>query len=119
MQLRTKGICHLVVTFALICFWTGKLQAQAPDFLWAKQAVGPSAGQAIAKDAAGNVFVVGRFYNSAVFGSTTLTNANNWDVFVAKYDASGSLIWIRGAGGADEEFASGRPTVTGFISLKQ
>jgi hypothetical protein len=39
----------------------------------------------------GSSIVTGRFYGIATFGSTTLTSAGSYDVFVAKLDANGSF----------------------------
>ena len=51
-------------------------------------------------DLSGNVYVVGSF-NSATFtfGSITLTNNGNDDIFVAKYDSNGNVLWAKSAGG--------------------
>ena len=48
--------------------------------------------------------VTGFFDGSATFGAgetnaTTLTSAGDADIFVAKYDASGDLVWATRAGG--------------------
>jgi len=51
-------------------------------------------------------FVTGGFYGSATFGTTVLTGAGFDDVFLARYDATGSLIW--GAPGGGNGFDSAR-----------
>ncbi|MFH1005315.1 MAG: T9SS type A sorting domain-containing protein, partial [Bacteroidota bacterium] len=61
-------------------------------------------------DANGNILVAGYFYSSSIiFGSTTLTNAgsNTRDMFLAKYDASGNVLWAKSAGGSsfDEAYS--------------
>jgi hypothetical protein len=79
--------------------------------VWARRAGGGSGGDlgdAIAVDGVGNSYVTGRFFDSATFGpgevnQTTLTSAGTLDVFVAKYDPSGSLLWVTSAGGPDFE----------------
>lgn len=54
-------------------------------------------GDFIQADNAGNVYVSGRFGTNCDFdpsaGSSTLTSNGATDVFVAKYSASGALIW--------------------------
>ncbi|MVM41630.1 hypothetical protein GO730_34775 [Spirosoma sp. HMF3257] len=44
--------------------------------------------------------MTGYFHGTATFGNTTLstTGTDDSDIFVAKYDASGSLLWARRAG---------------------
>jgi hypothetical protein len=84
--------------------------------LWARQANGPDdiatgysldAGLAIAVDGQGNVYAGGGFVNALAFKDasgnpvTTLGDNNsdiNFELFVAKYDASGALLWARGGG---------------------
>ena len=75
--------------------------------VWAKRAGGtaPDSGKAIAVDAGGNSYLTGAFSASAVFGlgepaMTTLTSSGEEDVFLARYDSSGTLLWAKQAGGA-------------------
>lgn len=73
------------------------------NVLWAKSSGGTSldAGNGIAIDTSGNVFVTGFFASSAIaFESTTLINQGGGypDMFVTKYDASGNVIWAKRAG---------------------
>jgi hypothetical protein len=57
------------------------------NFLWASRAGGNfvEAGNAIAVDAAGRTLVAGYFMGNATFGTTTLTNAGTYDIFVALF----------------------------------
>ena len=102
------------------------------DLVWAKQAAGSRGattdfGQGIAVDGAGNSYITGRFQGSAAFGAgetneTTLTSAGISDIFVAKYDASGDLVWAKRAGGTSRDSGegiavdgSGHSYVTGYF----
>jgi hypothetical protein len=58
-------------------------------------------------DSNGNVYVVGEFRGTATFGSTTLNSEGLTDVFVAKYDQDGLLIWARSAGGPSVDRGAG------------
>src|SRR4051812_42014328 len=77
------------------------------NVLWAKSAGGTENDRAysVATDAAGNVFIAGCFYSPAIiFGADTLVNSStDDDIFLAKYDANGNVLWARraGAGGDD------------------
>jgi len=56
--------------------------------------------------------VAGRFEDAATFGEgepneTTLTSAGRCDIFLAKYNAEGTLSWVKRAGGADGDHGSG------------
>lgn len=74
----------------------------AGNALWAKRTGGTSwdGGTSIKTDANGNSYIAGSFYSSAItFGSTTLTNAGGWDIFLVKYDGSGNVSWAKTADG--------------------
>jgi hypothetical protein len=95
--------------FFSIClmFITAYNYAQAPDWQWAKSAVGTSDDRAysVAVDVSGNAYVAGRFDSDTLnFGITTLTNAGIGDIFLAKYDASGNVLWAKSAGGTKYDF---------------
>ena len=81
--------------------------AQAPDWLWAERAGGSGIdfGNAIAMDESGNALVAGSFRGTAEFGDVTLTSAGRSDVFLAKYDAGGNVLWAQRAGGASGDGA--------------
>lgn len=64
-------------------------------------------GRELAIDAAGSVFVVGEFGESADFGPTVLSSAGYADGFVAKLDASGNFQWAKRWGNAESESARG------------
>jgi Beta-propeller repeat len=57
----------------------------------------------MAVDSAGNCYVHGTFTRVALFGTNQLTSAGSNDVFVAKYDNTGALLWINQAGGPGNE----------------
>lgn len=73
------------------------------NFVWAQRAGGFhfDLGQAIATDKAGYSYITGFFRAAASFGPYTLYSANDPDVFVAKYDPSGNVLWAKKAGGFD------------------
>jgi len=80
------------------------------QLVWAKRAGGGNFEQAhgITVDAAGNSYLTGRFTDTATFGpgetnETNLISAGNEDIFVAKYDSDGQLIWAKRAGGSGSE----------------
>jgi hypothetical protein len=50
-------------------------------------------------DADGNIYVCGYFDGTAFFGATSLTSTAGSDLFLAKYNSSGELQWVRQAGG--------------------
>jgi Secretion system C-terminal sorting domain/Beta-propeller repeat len=74
--------------------------------LWAEssQGIADEVGYDITLGGGGSVFVTGSYwYSSAIFGTDTLPNFGNEDIFVAKYDTSGLAQWARGWGGSGWE----------------
>jgi gliding motility-associated-like protein len=74
------------------------------NVLWAKSIGGylPDIGSSITTDRFNNVFVSGGFNSPSVsFGSINLTNTspnplpNDFDIFIAKYDATGNALWAK------------------------
>jgi len=67
---------------------------------WARQLGTPAddAGRRVAVDGAGGVYITGRTY-----GSLGGPSAGGRDVFLAKYDASGELQWMRQLGTLTDE----------------
>jgi hypothetical protein len=99
---------------------------QVPNVSWAKSIGnwGSDSGYGIATDSSGNVYVVGKYYDTVDFGpSTSLTHTFSTDSFVAKYDTSGKVLWATSIGGTSAEYGFGIATdsagnvyVTGYYS---
>lgn len=49
-------------------------------------------------DGDGNVYVTGFFNDTANFQTTTRTSAGESDIFIAKYKATGALVWVQRLG---------------------
>lgn len=78
--------------------------AQVPNYQWAKSADGfkDDEGRAISTDANGNVYITGGFQSPTItFGTTTLTLTGVYgsNIFIAKYDVSGNMLWAKNIGG--------------------
>jgi hypothetical protein len=64
--------------------------------------------RSISADNAGNVWITGSFACPTItFGTTTLIDSSNNDIFIAKYNTSGTAQWARSIGGNDDEFGLG------------
>ena len=97
------------VSFCLLfTFYSEDSFAQTNNWIWARSSVGTTASQSlgvsIKADNYGNVFITGQFHDPTIaFGSFTLTNSDQsqvtTDLFVAKYDSIGNVIWAKRAGG--------------------
>jgi hypothetical protein len=98
----------MTLPLALLMLFALTESALAQNLVWAKRAggTGPDDGTSIAVDRIGNAYVTGGFYDSATFGpgeanETTMTSDGENDIFLAKYDRKGALLWARRAGGSD------------------
>lgn len=99
--------------------------ASAQDFTWVRNAGlwAYDYGYGICTDAAGNVYVAGKYEEQAIFDENTqVTCAGNHDIWVGKYNSNGILQWVRTAGGPDGDYAramvcdaAGNVYVTGEI----
>ncbi len=85
----------------------------AGNILWALTAKGTGGGNgnfgaAACTDTASNLFVAGGFAFSILhIGTDSVLNNGVTNMFLAKFDSVGNVIWIRAAGGANEDAATG------------
>jgi hypothetical protein len=95
------------------------------NWQWARQLTGeiqPSMNGLVV-DAVGNTVVCGDFYGTLTIGTLpALTSAGQSDLFVAKFGADGTPLWVRSAGGANFDGAfdvavdgAGRISITGYF----
>ena len=102
-------------------FFVAKYDANG-NIIWARNAGGTSdnCANAVAVDNSGNVYVTGYFANNStmIFGTTTLTRLGYCSIFTVKYNASGTVLWAKKAGGSgDDESTSIAVDVSGNIYL--
>ncbi|WP_207220062.1 Ig-like domain repeat protein, partial [Emticicia agri] len=83
-----------------------------PKLSFIRQSAGFSSGdaanaKAIAVDASGNIYKTGYFTGTVTFEGVTLVSAGAKDIFIVKYDASGTVLWAKRAGGTSEDIGYG------------
>jgi hypothetical protein len=85
-----------------------KLDA-AGNSLWSRRFGGPGdqLANSVAVDGSGAAFVAGVFAGSIDFGGGPLTSNGGLDVFLAKFDAAGNLVWSKRFGDASDQTANG------------
>lgn len=93
------------------CVWVAKVD-RSGKVKWVKSpsSDGYSEGRAISVDRNGNVFIVGTYAGkNLVFPGYVLPASveGNTDVFVAKFNSSGVLVWVKKAGGENSDYAGG------------
>ena len=80
-------------------------RAQAPAWAWARNmtvaAIAPNnsallAPARVATDGSGNSYVLGQVAGAATFGALGLSNPVPAGAFIAKLDAAGNYVWVRG-----------------------
>ena len=79
------------------------------DWLWVKQVVstGDDQGVGITVDCNGNSYVTGFFNSTATLGTVTLTSLGSGDIFIAKLDTNGNWLWVKQAGGVEDDSGQG------------
>jgi len=65
--------------------------------IWAQLLNGK--GNGMTTDNIGNLYVIGNYYGTKLFGTISLTAIGYEDIFVAKYDATGNVMWAASTGG--------------------
>ena len=93
---------------------TNRGSTRRPTLSWARSATAfgtESVGRGVAVDHLGDTVVTGSFEGRAIFGegdrAIELISRGFEDIFIAKYDRDGELLWARSAGSTsfDEGFA--------------
>ncbi len=93
-----KPIIFSTLWVALSLFST---TCYAQNYAWAKGegGLGNDAANSIAVDDAGNSYMTGNIAGMAEFSGTNYTGKGIYDVFIAKYNSSGDVLWVKTAGG--------------------
>jgi len=76
---------------------------------WARRLGGTGNDYAyeLVQQPAGPVYLAGNFEGTAQFDTQSVTSAGASDVFLARYNASGSLVWLTRGGGVMNEYVGG------------
>ena len=110
------------------CLAASTVQAQSPPGWGWVQQIGTFVPNGTARnnvagvgrDAAGNLYLLGTYVGTPVLSGTQTTNSGESDVFLAKYNPAGTLLWLRTLQSAGFDMASaltvepnGRCTIAG------
>ncbi len=130
-NIYVTGTFKLTATFGSYTLTTGtyndifvaKLNSSG-SWSWARQAGGISSdyGNSVCVDPNGNVYVTGYYDGTASFGTLSLTTNGVADIFVTKLDTGGNWLWVKGAGGTNNDYGqditldtNGNLYVTGYL----
>jgi hypothetical protein len=101
---------NIIVLLFLI---QGIVLGQTPNWSWAKSATGTNrdVGLSIDSDINGNSYITGNFRSTSfIMGAFTLTNSdptgNTFGFYLAKYNASGTVVWAKTAVSTGDVFAN-------------
>ncbi|MGK3967864.1 hypothetical protein WMF38_27305 [Sorangium sp. So ce118] len=87
-----------------------KLEPSGDTFAnWPRTFGGPGTDHCsvVARDADNNVIVAGTFDGDANIGGTSFTSRGSTDVFVAKLDPQGNVLWVASISGVNAELVHG------------
>ena len=120
-------------TLSVLLFFTILIpnQSSAQTFQWLEgmggisSAINPGADEMvrdIQTDAQGNLYACGRIRQYAEFSGVSVPTYGDYDIFLAKYNCHGDLVWVRTAGGlnGDDAFSlvlnsTGQIYLTGWL----
>jgi hypothetical protein len=74
-------------------------------FLWSYHAGGTMADYipGLTADGDKNIVITGYYYDAIAFGDTTISSSGSSDVFLAKFNPAGHLLWLTQAGGSSSD----------------
>ncbi len=96
------------------------------EWIWVAQASGTGNmyGNGISTDG-GNCYVIGGISGSLNFGGISAASVGNWDICLAKLDGDGNWIWVKRAGGSEEDAgyaistnSNGNSVITGYFQSR-
>ena len=61
----------------------------------------------VVTDTDGNIYIAGAFKDHTLLGTITLNGYGKNDMFLAKYDTAGNILWAKHAGGNEDDGGSG------------
>ena len=88
---------------ALWAFLFAFTTSQAQQWDWVQRLSSESSGTAIGVDGNQNVYVAGLFIGTNFLGTNRLASAGGQDVFLAKLNREGEVIWAISAGGPGDD----------------
>ena len=94
--------------------------SEAGALLWANRISGGGGADvagSIRADASGNAYLSGIFRSNITIGTNALVSAGGVDIYLAKFDPNGKLLWARQAGGPADDSAGVAVDAVGNVYL--
>lgn len=115
-MIKTFKTLFSIIVFGLYAI--SQVEAQVPQWEWAKRyggSEGIKKGNSILVDNKNNIYVAGSFYTDLKIENTTITATKFNDLFIAKFNETGNLIWIKSAGGPVGDNAASLTLLDDFL----
>jgi RHS repeat-associated protein len=105
---RKQTILKHTAFWVLLCFFLSINALKAQDLLWKANMGGSNHNYPFKSviDSQNNIYVLGTFNGSLNVPNNLITKGSN-DVFVAKYDPNGGLLWVKQIGSNADDFGTG------------
>ena len=83
-----------------------KIDPAGEEIFWGIQisSTGTVEGKSITADRQNNVYVTGSFEGKTTFGNTSISPKQKYGFFIAKYNSSGELQWVKQGGNYDTKW---------------
>jgi hypothetical protein len=118
----TKGLFYILVAFIFLSLPAfSKSNEGDTETGWIRAIINKLevSDYFLTTDPEGNLLITGCFMNKVMFGSKPLVAVGNFDIFVAKYNRNGELLWVQQAGGQGFDMANTiRADTLGNIYIK-
>jgi hypothetical protein len=108
------------VKYLLTCLFCAlSFNSNAQSWNWAKGEgdIGNDASNSITLDDNGNAYITGNIAGKADFSGMVYQGRGVYEVFIAKYDPQGNLLWVKTAGGSDNDQGNAIKYRNNFIYL--
>lgn len=108
---------HTISLLGLLLFCSLTITTQAQSYVWAlgEGGIGNEAANSVTADEAGNVYMTGNLAGDGEFSGTDYFGKGLYEVIVAKYDAAGTLQWLKMAGGKRNDQGNTIKYANGFL----
>lgn len=106
-NLLSNEFMQKIVVVFLFCFFSLILQAQIPNYEWLKSLSGLNDDivRGVCLDSMSNIYITGSFSGTTTIGGQTLTSNGATDIFIAKLNANGNLVWAKSFGSVSLDYA--------------
>jgi len=125
LSMWVKRLVFIFLVIPVLTGFTMPLNQKDNDTEWIKAIVRrlDVGDYFLTTDPEGNLLITGCFVNRSVFGNKVLVSVGNYDIFLAKYNRAGDLLWLQQAGGQDFDMANmihtdtiGNVFITGYFT---